>query len=36
MLTSAALIWKVRPGSVRQVRGLPGIAQNKEKSFETI
>jgi MFS family permease len=35
MLTSAALIWKVRPGSVRQVRRLPGVVQNKEKSVET-
>jgi MFS family permease len=35
MLISAALIWKVRPGSVRQTRRLPGVVQNKEKSVET-
>jgi MFS family permease len=34
MLISAALIWKARPGSVRQVRSLPNIAHNKEKSVE--
>jgi MFS family permease len=32
MLTSAALIWKARPGGVRQVRSLSIIAHNKEKS----
>jgi MFS family permease len=35
MLTSAALIWKARPGSIRQTRRLPGVVQNKEKSVET-
>jgi MFS family permease len=35
MLTSAALIWWVRPGSVRQTRRLPGVVQTKEKSVET-
>ncbi len=33
MLTSVALIWKARPGSVLQVRRLPGVVQNK--SVET-
>ena len=35
MLISAALIWWVRPGSIRQTRRLPGVVQNKEKSVET-
>jgi MFS family permease len=30
MLLSSALIWKARPGSVRQVRSLPLIAHNSE------
>ncbi|HZF39421.1 MAG TPA: MFS transporter [Blastocatellia bacterium] len=36
MLISAALIWKARPGSVRQVRSLSDIAQTKGKSAEAI
>jgi sugar phosphate permease len=36
MLISAALIWKARPGSVRQVRGLTRITRNKEKSVEAL
>jgi MFS family permease len=35
MLTSVALIWKARPGSIRQVRSLPDISHSKEKSIET-
>lgn len=35
MLISAGLIWKARPGSVRQMRSLPNITHNKEKSVET-
>lgn len=34
MLISAALIWKARPGSVRQVRSVPQNTQNKEKTME--
>jgi MFS family permease len=36
MLISAGLIWKARPGRVRQVRRLPKITQNKGKSAEAI
>jgi MFS family permease len=35
MLTSVALIWKARPGGVRQVRRLPVVVQNNKKYVET-